>query len=84
MPYNIPVPNSHRYYELPLLEIFHKRNGILFEVGQTAINGFWIIIWSSLLLGSFVQPVLQVLVCTGQEDDQIRSTYLPRENAICE
>lgn len=79
IPYDIPVPNSHRYYELPLLEILHKRNGILFEVGQAAIDGLWIIIWSSLLLGSFVQPLLQVVVCAGQEHDQVRSAYLPGE-----
>lgn len=79
IPYHIPVPSSHRYYELPLLEILHKRNGILFEVGQAAINGLWVIIWSSLLLGSFVQPLLQVVVCAGQENNQVRSAYLPGE-----
>lgn len=63
--HNIPVSSSHRNYELPLLEIFHKRNGILFEVGQAAIDGLWVIIWSSLLFGSLVQPFLQVVVCAG-------------------
>lgn len=81
--HNIPVSSSHRNYELPLLEIFHKRNGILFEVGQAAIDGLWVIIWSSLLFGSLVQPFLQVVVCAGEEHNQVRGADLQGEKIDC-
>ena len=74
--HNISAPSSHRNYKLPLLKIFHKRNGILFEVGQAAIDGLWVIIWSSLLFSSLVQPFFQAVVCAGEENNQVRSADL--------
>lgn len=72
----------HRPYcnnEAPLLEVFDQRNGVLFEVGQAAVDGLGVIVRSSLLLGSFVQPLLQMVVGTGQEHHQVRSADLPEE-----
>lgn len=73
---------SHRPYrnnEAPLLEVFDQRNGVLFEVGQAAVDGLGVIVRSSLLLGPFVQPLLQMVVGAGQEHHQVRSADLPGE-----
>lgn len=69
----------YRYNEAPLLEVFHQRNGVLFEVGQAAVDGLWVIVWSSLLLSSLVQPLLQTVVRAGEEHHQVRSADLPEE-----
>lgn len=73
----------YRNNEPPLLEVFDERNGVLFEVGQAAVDGLGVIVWPPLLLGSFVQPLLQVEVGAGQEHHQVRSADLPG-NRTCE
>lgn len=75
----------HRPYrnnEPPLLEVFDERNGVLFEVGQAAVNGLGVIVRPPLLLGSFVQPLLQVEVGAGQEHHQVRSADLPGNRGL--
>lgn len=72
----------HRPYcdnEAPLLEVLDQRNGVLFEVGQAAVDGLGIIVRPSLLLGSFVQPLLQTMIGAGQEHHQVRGADLPGE-----
>lgn len=67
----------HRDDEAPLLEVFDERNGVLFEVGQAAVDGLGVIVRSSLLLPPFVQPLLQSVVGAGQEHHQVGSADLP-------
>lgn len=66
----------HRDNEASFLEVFDKGNGVLLEVGQTAVDGLGVIIGSSLLLGSFVQPFLQTVVGAGQKHHQVRGADL--------
>lgn len=49
----------------------------MFEVGQAAVDGLGVIVRSSLLLGPFVQPLLQTVVGAGQEHHQVGSADLP-------
>lgn len=49
----------------------------MFEVGQAAVDGLGIIVRSSLLLGPFVQPLLQTVVGAGQEHHQVGGADLP-------
>lgn len=80
--YNSTNTLFHRPYcdnEAPLLEVFDQRNGVLFEVGQAAVDGLGVIVWPSLLLGSFVQPLLQTVISAGQEHHQVRGADLPGE-----
>lgn len=67
---------AHRNNEAPLLEVLDQRNGVLLEVGEAAIDGLWVVVGSSLLLGSFLQPLLQTVVGAGQEKHQVRSADL--------
>lgn len=67
----------HRDNEASLLEVFDEGNGVLFKVGQAAVDGLGIIVRSSLLLGSFVQPLLQTVVGAGQKHHQVRGADLP-------
>ena len=66
----------HRHNMAPLLEVFDQRNGVLFEVGQAAVDGLGVVVRSSLLLGSFLQPLLQAVVGAGEEHHQVRSADL--------
>ena len=66
----------YRHNKAPLLKVLDQRNGVLFEVGQAAINGLGVVIRSSLLLSPLLQPLLQTVVCAGQEDHQVRSADL--------
>lgn len=66
----------YRNYKAPLLEVFDQRNGVLFEVGQAAVDGLGVVVRSPLLLGSFLQPLLQTVVGAGQEHHQVRSADL--------
>lgn len=54
----------------------------MFEVGQAAVDGLGVIVWPPLLLGSFVQPLLQVEVGAGQEHHQVRSADLPGNRGL--
>lgn len=67
----------YRNNKASLLEVFDQRNGVLFEVGQAAVDGLGVIVGSSLLLGSFLQPLLQTVVGAGQEHHQVGSADLP-------
>lgn len=67
----------HHDDEAPLLEVFDERDGVLLEVGQAAVDGLRVIVRSSLLLGPFVQPLLQTVVGAGQEHHQVGSADLP-------
>lgn len=72
----------YRNNKSPFLEVFDQRNGVLFEVGQTALNGLGVVVRPSLLLGSFLQPLLQTVVSAGQEHHKVRSTDLAGEKRI--
>lgn len=74
-----PFHTPYRNNEAPLLEVFHQRDGVLLEVGQAAVDGLGVVVRSSLLLGPFLQPLLQMVVGAGQEHHQVRSTDLPGE-----
>lgn len=54
----------------------------MFEVGEAAVDGFGVVVRSSLLLGSFLQPLLQTVVGAGQENHQVRSADLPGEKDV--
>lgn len=69
----------YRNYKAPLLEVFDQRNGVLFEVGQAAVDGLGVVVRSSMLLGAFLQPLLQTVVGAGQEHHQVRSADLQGE-----
>lgn len=69
----------YRNDEAPLLEVFDQRDGILLEVGQAAVDGFGVIVGSPLLLGPFLQPLLQAVVGAGQEHHQVWGADLPGE-----
>lgn len=68
----------HRDNEASLLEVFHQWDGVLFEVSQAPVDGLGVIIRSSLLLGSFVQPLLQTVVGASQKHHQVRGADLGR------
>lgn len=66
----------HRDNEASLLEVLDEGNCVLFEVGQAAVDGLGVIIRSSLLLSSFVQPLLQTVVGAGKKHHQVRGANL--------
>lgn len=71
--------HGHKPYrdnEASLLEVLDEGNCVLLEVGQAPVNGLGVIIWSSLLLSSFVQPFLQAVVGAGQKHHQVRGADL--------
>lgn len=68
---------TYRNNQAPLLEVLDQRNGVLLEVGQAAVNGLGIVVRSSLLLSSFLQPLLQAVAGAGQEHDHVRGADLP-------
>lgn len=51
----------------------------MFEVGQAAVDGLGVVVGSSLLLSSLLQPLLQTVVGAGQEHHQVRSADLKGE-----
>lgn len=68
---------AHRDDEASLLEVLDEGNGVLLEVGEAAVDGLGVVVRSSLLLGSLVQPLLQAVVGAGQEHHQVRGADLP-------
>ena len=67
----------YRDNKAPLLEVFDQRDGVLFEVGQAAVDGLGVVVGPPLLLGSLLQPLLQAVAGAGQEHHQVRSADLP-------
>ena len=69
----------YRDNKAPLLEVFDQRDGVLFEVGQAAVDGLGVVVGPPLLLGSLLQPLLQAVAGAGQEHHQVGGADLKRE-----